>query len=48
MNKKCAYEKFCDKIPDYAKYLNTFGEMGFLRSIVNVKSNIGDRGMPCM
>ena len=34
---KCSYKKFYSKIPDYAKHLNTFGELGVVRIIVNVK-----------
>ena len=34
---KCAHDKFYGKIPNYAKYLRTFGEMGFLIIISTVK-----------
>ena len=37
---KCPYKKFHGKIPDYAKYLRTFGEMVVVRSIATVKSRL--------
>ena len=45
---KCAHEKFYKKIPDYAKYLNTLGEMGVVRSIATIKEKLEDRGKTCM
>ena len=34
---KRAHEKLYGKMPDYGKYLRTFGEMGVLRSITTIK-----------
>ena len=39
---KSAHEKFYGKIPDYTKYLRTFGEMGVVRSIATVKVKLED------
>ena len=38
---KCAHEKFYRKIPDYAKYLRTFGEIGIGSGIATVKIKTG-------
>ena len=45
---KCVHEKFYIKMPDYAKYLRTLGEMGFLHSIATVLKKMEDQGMTCM
>ena len=36
---KCAHEKFYGKIPYYAKYSRTLGEMGVVRNIATIKEN---------
>ena len=33
---------------DYAKYLRTFREMGFVHSISTIKSQLEDQGKACM
>ena len=45
---KCVHERFYGKIPDYTKFLKTWGEIGFLRSIATVKSKLEDSGKTCM
>ena len=45
---KCAHGKFYGNMPDYAKHLRTFVEMGVVRIIVYVKSKIDGKGMACM
>ena len=45
---KCVHYKFYKKLPDYAKHLRTFVEMGVVRIIVYVKSKIDGKGMACM
>ena len=45
---KCAHEKFYEKIPDYAKYLRTFGLLGVVRSIAKAKATPEYRGKTCM
>ena len=35
--KKCAHKKFYVKIPEYAKLLKTFGEIGVVISISTIK-----------
>ena len=37
---KCVYKKFYSKISDYTKYLDTFGVMGVVCSIIIVKSKL--------
>ena len=34
---KCAHESFYGKMPDYAEYIRTLGEMGVVQSITMVK-----------
>ena len=43
--RKCAFEKFYGKIPNYEKYLKNLGEMGVVCNIVKVKDNLKDQGM---
>ena len=45
---KCPYEKFYRKIPYYAKYLRTFGEMLVVRIIDTVKEKPEDQVKMCM
>ena len=40
---KYAHENLYRKIPDYTKYLRTFGEMGFVCSIAMVKEKLEDQ-----
>ena len=37
---KCAHEKFYGKIPEYTKYLRTFGEIVVVHSIATVKEKL--------
>ena len=41
--KKCAHNKFYGEIPDYAKHLRNFVEMGVVRIIVNIKFKLDDQ-----
>ena len=45
---KCAHDKLYRKIPDYTKYLRTFGEMIVVRSIATVKVKLEDRLKTCI
>ena len=45
---KLSHEKFYGKMPDYAKYLRNFGEMGVVHSIATVKAKLEDLGKTCM
>ena len=37
---KCANKEFYGKIPDYTKYLRTFGEIVVVHSIATVKEKL--------
>ena len=45
---KFTYDKLYGKIPDYAKYLKTFVEMGYVHSIVNIKYKLEYQGITCL
>ena len=45
---KCAHGKFYGNMPDYAKHLRTFVEMGVVHSITTVKAKLEYRGMTCI
>ena len=48
IRKKCAHEKFYGKIPDYAKYLSSLGEIGSVCSVDTIKEKLQYRGNNCM
>ena len=49
-DEKSAYEKVYGKLPDYAKHLRTFGEVGIvpLKTGEQIKAKLNDRGMVCI
>ena len=45
---KCPYELFFGTLPNWARYLRTFGEVGIVKSSNPIQNKLDNKGQPCI